>query len=128
MNYGTLKYQNTDVKLINSDLNKYSTTEEAIGVWTNGKTVYRKVIYFTMGTSEKGKTISTGISNMDWLVAAYGSGLYNGAIFLPIGSTFYNEGGWNSFHITGHGTTIQLQQSANYPMTTGYIILEYTKK
>lgn len=32
MNYGTLKYQNTDVKLINSDLNKYSTTEEAIGV------------------------------------------------------------------------------------------------
>lgn len=62
-----------------------------------------------MGTSEKGKTISTGISNMDWLVAAYGSGLYNGAIFLPISSTFYNEGGWNSFHVTGHGTTIQLQ-------------------
>lgn len=128
MNYGTLKYQNTDIKLINSDLNKYSTTEEAIGIWTNGKTIYRKVIYFTMGASEKSKAISTGISNMDWLVAAYGSGLYSGNIFLPIGSTFYNEGGWNSFHVTGHGTTIQLQQSANYPMTTGYIILEYTKK
>ena len=57
MDYGTLKYQNTDVKLISSNLNRYSTTEEAIGVWTNGKTVYRKVVYFTMGTSEKSKSI-----------------------------------------------------------------------
>lgn len=127
MNYGTLKYQNTDIKLINSDLNKYSSTEEAIGLWINDKIIYRKVIYFTMGTSEKSKTISTGISNMDWLIAAYGAGLYNGNIFLPIGSTFYNDGGWNSFHVTGHGANIQLQQSANYPMTTGYITLEYTK-
>lgn len=40
MDYGTLKYQNTDVKLISSNLNKYSTTEEAIGVWTEMVKLY----------------------------------------------------------------------------------------
>ena len=67
MNYGTLKYQNTDIKLINSDLNKYSTTEEAIGVWTNGKIIYRKVISFDYFPNNSQRVVSTHINNLEYI-------------------------------------------------------------
>lgn len=63
---------------------------------------------------------------MDILISAYGVGLFSGNIWLPL--NFYNSGGFNSFHITGGGTTIQVQDDNAYKTSVIYIILEYTKK
>lgn len=97
--------------------------EKIVGIWYNGKPIYRKVITTTSNASG---SISTGISNMDWLVRATGTALMtDGSIFLPL--NFYNEGGWDSFHVTGHGSTITYQRGTNYEVQRTYFILDYTK-
>ena len=73
----------------------YSTKgkEQIVGYWINGKPIYRKIIE----TSENSTSvsISTGISNMDWLIKASGvSKIKNQQIYLPL--IFYNSGGWNN--------------------------------
>ena len=108
-----------------SDMNVYPELgkEKIIGIWFNGKPIYRKVIETNVNASG---AISTGISNMDWLVRASGTALMSsGDIFLPL--NFYNSGGWDSFHVTGHGTTIQYQRGTSYEVQKTYFILEYTK-
>lgn len=109
--------------MLNDD---YSTgVERIIGYWINGKPIYRKTINVTMTATETSKSIATGITNMEFCIRAYGCGLYGTQIFLPF--NFINSGGHNSFHITGKGTTIMMQNDGAYPTTTGYITLEYTK-
>lgn len=104
----------------------YSTSEIVIGTWIDGKPIYRKVIAYTVSESATSAAIPTGISNMKFLIHGYGAARMTGnAIFLPL--NFYNEGGWDSFHISGTGTTIQLQRGSQYPMNQIYFILEYTK-
>lgn len=106
--------------------NDYSTeVERIIGFWIDGKPIYRKTINVTMTATETSKSIATGITNMEFCIRAYGCGLYGTQIFLPF--NFINSGGHNSFHITGKGTTIMMQNDGAYPTTTGYITLEYTK-
>lgn len=108
-----------------SDMNVYPELgkEKIIGIWFDGKPIYRKVITTTSNASG---SVSTGISNMDWLVRATGTALMtDGSIFLPL--NFYNEGGWDSFHVTGHGSTITYQRGTNYTVQRTYFILEYTK-
>lgn len=108
-----------------SDMNVYPELgkEKIIGVWLDGKPIYRKVI---MTTSNASGSINTGISNMDWLIRATGTALMtDGSIFLPL--NFYNEGGWDSFHVTRHGSTITYQRGTNYTVQRTYFILEYTK-
>lgn len=108
-----------------SDMNVYPELgkEKIIGIWYDGKPIYRKVIETSVNASG---SVSTGISNMDWLVRASGTALMSsGDIFLPL--NFYNSGGWDSFHVTGHGTTIQYQRGTSYEVQKTYFILEYTK-
>ena len=98
--------------------------EKIVGIWIDGKPIYRKVITTTANSSG---AISTGISHMDWLIRATGTALMkDGQIFLPL--NFYNAAtGWNSFHVSGHGSTIQYQRGTNYEVQRTYFILEYTK-
>ena len=105
-------------------LGEYSTSEKAVGKWIDGKTIYQKVIYHS-GDGES-YAVSTGISNMDWLVDAYGVAKMNDSIFLPL--NFYNAGGWNTFHVIESGAKIQMQRGQSYAYQYWYVILEYTKK
>ena len=112
-----------DLNEINDKFN-YSTEEQRIGKWIDGKPIYRKVITTTVNASG---SISTGISHMDWLVRAMGTALMkDGNVFLPL--NFYNGAtGWNSFHVLGHGSAIQYQRGTSYEVQRTYFILEYTK-
>lgn len=107
------------------EIKDYTATEQIIGTWF-GKTLYRKCFEITMQESETMKAVETGISNMFQLTHAYGSALLQGTIWIPL--NFYNgANGWNSFHVTGNGSTIQIQRGSEYPTTSVMIILEYTK-
>lgn len=104
--------------------NVYSTDETIIGTWINNKPIYRKVVTYVGNDSEK--TISTGISNMDVCVNAYGVAKMSGdSIYLPM--NFYNNGGWNSFHITNNGETITYQRGSSYETIDMHFVIEYTK-
>lgn len=96
-NVGLLSNLNTTnkssmVNAINEVNNKfnYSTEEQVVGKWTNGKPIYRKVV---TGTVPKGgyPTVATGITNLDKvvsisLVLAYGD---NREYFSSTRYTYY---------------------------------------
>ena len=109
-----------------NDRDIFSTSEKRIATWIDGRPIYRKVIAYTMAELDTSASLSTGISNMDFLIRVSGVARMTGnQIFLPL--NFYNEGGWDSFHVTAKGATIQIQRGENYKMNQIYFILEYTK-
>lgn len=84
-NMGLLSNLNTTnkssvVNAINEVNNKfnYSTEEQVIGKWIDGKPVYRKVVTGTVPKSDYYPTVATGITNLDEVVSislrlAYGN-------------------------------------------------------
>nr|DAF92724.1 MAG TPA: hypothetical protein [Siphoviridae sp. ctGQT3] len=114
------------VDAVNKAINKisnYSSEEQEIGEWF-GEKHYRKVFKIDMDSTSKEMTIPTGI-DMKQLTHAYGVALYNGTIYLPL--NFYNNLGWDSFHLTEKGANIILQRGDNFSITKVFITLEYTK-
>ena len=114
------------IDAVNKAINKisnYSSEEQEIGEWF-GEKHYRKVFKIDMDSTSKEMTIPTGI-DMKQLTHAYGVALYNGTIYLPL--NFYNNLGWDSFHLTGKGANIILQRGDNFSITKVFITLEYTK-
>ena len=73
--------------------NKYSTTEKAVGVWIDGRTVYQKTLSFGyIGIGETNK--NHDISNLDHVIEAQMVGwLTNGhnTIFIPTLATTTNN-------------------------------------
>ena len=73
---GTLSSLNTTnksnlVSAINEVNNKfnYSTEEQVIGKWINGKPLYRKIAYGNVPQSDQYPTVATGITNLDKVVS-----------------------------------------------------------
>ena len=85
------------------NFNKYSTTEEVVGTWINGKPIYRKVV--TLSTTKtidmSGISISHGISNINIPIDCKGinntacavSNLFWVNIKNSTSGTFYNAEG-----------------------------------
>ena len=123
---GSSSQKAPSIDAVNKAINKisnYSSEEQEIGEWF-GEKHYRKVFKIDMDSTSKEMTIPTGI-DMKQLTHAYGVALYNGAIYLPL--NFYNNLGWDSFHLTGKGANIILQRGDNFSITKVFITLEYTK-
>lgn len=59
------------VGAINEVNNKfdYSTEEQVIGKWTNGKPLYRKIVSGNVPQSDYYPTVATGITNLDKVVS-----------------------------------------------------------
>lgn len=81
------------VGAINEVNNKfdYSTEEQVIGKWTNGKPIYRKIVSGAVSQSDLYPTVATGITNLDKvvsisLVLAYGD---NRQYFSSTRYTYY---------------------------------------
>lgn len=49
----------------------YSTTEQVIGTWIDGKPLYRKVIQLTTLPNNTTKTFAHSISNLEFVAKAY---------------------------------------------------------
>lgn len=49
-------------------LEEYSTTEQIIGRWIDGKPIYRKTVTFTNDTFVNNTALTTGISNLENVV------------------------------------------------------------
>lgn len=107
-NMGLLSYLNTTnkgsiVNSINEVNNKfnYSTEEQVIGTWTNGKPIYRKVVTGTVPKSDYYPTVATGITNLDKVISisvvlAYGD---NRQYFSSIRYTYYLDKGDNEITV-----------------------------
>ena len=98
INVGNITQLNTTnkssmVNAINEVNNKfnYSTEEQVIGKWTNGKPLYRKIVSGNVPQSDQYPTVATGITNLDEVVSislllAYGD---NRQYFSSTRYTYY---------------------------------------
>ena len=111
------------------NFNKYSTTEEVVGTWISGETIYRKVVSCGTLPNKTDKTVAHGISNLNHIIQVSG--------FCKDASQSYPLPFPNDRDSTGVGsvgiwvdkTNITISCLGTYypSVIETYVILEYTK-
>ena len=109
----------------------YSTTEQAIGTWIDGKTIYRKVVSCGTLPNKTDKTVAHGISNFNHIIQV--SGFCKDADkskSYPLPFPFDSgSDGVGSIGIWVDKTNITISCLGTYypNVIETYVILEYTK-
>ena len=111
------------------NFNKYSTTEEVVGTWISGETIYRKVVSCGTLPNKTDKKVAHGISNFNHIIQVSG--------FCKDASQSYPLPFPNDRDSTGVGsvgiwvdkTNITISCLGTYypSVIETYVILEYTK-
>jgi len=125
----TVQYtKTTDVHINIGTNNDYTTDEQIIGTWINGKKLYQKTIVCGTLPNNNTKYVDHNIENLDCVVSISGSAQRtndNLRIALPhisVGALA------NGISIAINDTKVSLQTGANLTSyTTSYITLQYTK-
>ena len=116
----TLEQLTTDVE----NKHTYSTEEQVIGTWIDGKPIYRKVI---PGLTKNG-SIEHNISNLDYVINIKGICKKTNGNFEPIPRL---TTGTVSQYGIGIGdissTSIYFEKGSSVSISESYIIIEYTK-
>lgn len=135
---GTLKYTsrptNTSVlyciatkNMFMSEGSNYSTDEQVVGTWINGKPIYQKTIDFGYLPNNTVKTVAHNISNLDWVVDAKGIA-YNGSGGYRSIPILYNTtyASYNTAFLV-RLADIQLEVNNDMSAFYAYITIQYTK-
>lgn len=123
--YSTSQSDGYSCEYING-LETYSTTEQRIGTWIDGKPLYRKVVNVTMPNNEIKQT-AHNIQNIDVITNIKGITVSrDGIVFIPINTA---NTGDNSYALQTWADKIYIsvRSGVDYTMQTGFVILEYTK-
>ena len=103
-------------------LNTYSTTEQKVGTWIDGKSIYRKVIEANnVSLSSSGVNIPSGITNVGVVTK------------LDINMKFTDNSWFSFWHLTdiklanNNDITLYTDSSSTATFPKIYIIIEYTK-
>lgn len=121
---------NTNVNSLD-DRDNYSTTEQVIGTWIDGKPIYRKVINFGSLPNAESKSVAHNIANIDFIVNVWGmakrANADNDVNFFPINES-RPLNNIDAIGLFASETSVIIQTGAdrsNVPIT--YVIIEYTK-
>ena len=103
----------------------YSTDEQVIGTWIDGKPLYRKTFSIGEITSSADTTVSTGILNCDTITQMSGNFKRKNFEYLRYGldSNYLGEVHFNS----NTGVFSIRSASSNIGFSSGVITIEYTK-
>lgn len=107
----------------------YSTNEQVIGTWINGKPLYRKSISFT--PTPTSQTISLNIDNIDICVMVpYASYVFYNNVYRNLPYSHTSDGGSISAWISKVNRTCDIRYGNDYSgitFTSGLITVMYTK-
>lgn len=107
----------------------YSTEEQAVGTWIDGKTIYRKVIIFGALPNATKKEVQHNISNIRNFTKIEGIAIRNDETkftqSLPL--VYKNTEMFYNTALAVDNTIIEIQTTGDRSMFNGYVILEYTK-
>lgn len=107
----------------------YSTEEQAVGTWIDGKTIYRKVINFGTLPNATKKEVQHNISNISIFTKIEGIAIRNDETkftqSLPL--VYKNTEMFYNTALAVDNTTIEIQTDGDRSMFNGYVTLEYTK-
>ena len=113
------------------NIGSYSTTEKAIGTWTDGSTVYKKTVKSTSITSNSLNNIAHGITGLNRLIDISGNCIRADNVLMPI-PRITSDGTNGLISVSSVGATnIVLYVGFNYTGTTAIsevaLTLIYTK-
>lgn len=123
-------------KLIDkATLNKYSTNEQIIGTWIDGKPIYRKVLTFetsvTAGNNIKAYNLNNNINDLKRYISINGFcyfGTYKSFKPIMAGITMDEVVNWSIALRDASATTLTFNFGKNLSSTIeGIVILKYTK-
>lgn len=106
----------------------YSTEEQVVGTWVDGKPLYRKVIDIGNLPSSLEKVVNTGITNAI-IRNMYGSAI-NGTTQIPLPYIFPDTSGTITniaLIVRNGGSNLHIYTGIDRSAWTGYVTLEYTK-
>lgn len=106
--------------------NTYSTSEIVIGRWIN-KPLYRKIINIGNLPNATKKSVSTGITNLDYVTHLYGTAFASSG-FIALNDTYPGDATYDTrlFYNKTNGT-IDVTTAFDRSSYSGYVIVEYTK-
>jgi len=103
----------------------YSTSEQRVGTWINGKPVYKKTVSTGAMPNNTRKQVAHGISNLGFIISMSGAA-YGNSTYLPI--PYADTTSANSLGIYASSTDLIIFTGQNMSyLTTSYITLYYTK-
>lgn len=126
-----LKNRAGDIIIPVTDADTYSTTEQKVGVWIDGKPIYRRVLTLPGIAAGTEYTIDIGIlsSNISNFWVKNGSVRISGTGILPI--LFYNRQFADRYstwaYVSLRATNATVYFKCDSAITGGNIIIEYTK-
>lgn len=119
-------------KLLNEKITKnntYSTDEQVVGIWINGKSIYRKVIDFGVLPNATKKEVQHNISNISNFTKIEGIAIRNDETkftqSLPL--VYKNTEMFYNTALAVDNTIVEIQTDGDRSMFNGYVTLEYTK-
>ena len=106
------------------NFNKYSTTEEVVGIWIDKKPLYRKVVKGNITATDQ--TLFVVNANIDTMVFISGYDCPDGTYYFPFnyaqtGSTY------KSIFYKKDTDTIEFRSNSYNPGEVYVVVLEYTK-
>lgn len=102
----------------------YSTEEQQVGTWIDGKPIYRKVIVASITSS--GANFITAPSNIDTIIGLRGIEKETGGAQAPFPKAHYSSFAYQ-MGIYYAGGNIVVERGSSMSVSTAYIICEYTK-
>ena len=115
--------------------NNYSTEEQVVGTWIDGKPIYQKTISCGVLPDKTTKTVAHNISNIDIITSLQGFAIRNTstsgstAYMISLQHADYDEG--NNVRLTANKTNIiittDLKNGWSTNFTTSYVTIQYTK-
>ena len=128
------KVTDSDMNEIKQGINNstsYSTTEQVVGTWIDGKPIYRKVVDFGALPNATTKSVAHNIANIDFIVNVWGmakrENTDNDVNFFPINES-RPLNNIDAIGLFASETSVIIQTGANrsnVPIT--YVVIEYTK-
>ena len=113
-----------DHYLIN--MGTYSTEEQRVGTWIDGKPIYRKVVDTGTLPNSTGKQITHNISNVDQVINIKGYAYRStDNVCLPLPHATYDNTAITCYADRTKITIVTYATRSNF--TTSYVALEYTK-
>ena len=107
--------------------NTYSTTEQVVGTWIDGKPIYRKVIDTGTLPNATSKSVPTGISNLENIISFKGIAYNpNSSTFIPL--PYPSVASSQTIMLYFSNGNINFLSQYNFSIyTQSYIVIEYTK-
>lgn len=117
---------------INPEL-QYSTQEQVVGTWVDGKPLYQKTIDCGYLLNSNRKSVPHNIANIDKIIEfnafsyAYDT-LSDNAYFRPLPYLWFSDNTWQSSHaLTADKTNIIIATYSDRTSEYAYVTIQYTK-